>query len=348
MLMNTTPIPELMESRVEERYTMKWLRNALQSAITLEFSTLPPYLTALWSIKNETDPVAISIREVVQEEMQHMGFVCNMLTAIGGRPQIAGQVPEYPARGLPGGVMPNLVVDIDGLSHDSLVAFMTIEQPEIDVMTGKRPDLWTPGGYSTIGEFYDAIAAAFRELKPALTPAGQVIGPRTGWAMISLELVQRAINTIKEQGEGSSGQSPVDFDPSDWSHYYRFAEVYNGREIVPVPGHKDKWMYGDQLLPFPEVWPVVKLPKGGYDRDRVVGAVSHLMDAFDTAYTLLIDELQNTWTNGDQAALWRAIEAMFAMQEHALALMKTPRYDGKGTYVPRWRYLAAESRRRSA
>src|SRR5262245_57028318 len=74
MLTNTTLIPELMECRVEERCTMKWLQNALQSAITLEFATLPPYLTALWSIKNETDPVAISIREVVQEEMQHMGF----------------------------------------------------------------------------------------------------------------------------------------------------------------------------------------------------------------------------------------------------------------------------------
>ena len=100
------------------------------------------------------------------------------------------------------------------------------------------------------------------------------------------------------------------------------------------------------MLPFPDVWPVIKLPKGGYDRDRMTGAVIHLLDAFDKTYTVLIDELQATWTGGDQAALWRAVEAMFGMQEHALALMKTPRYDGKGTYVPRWRYLEAEPRRR--
>jgi hypothetical protein len=345
MLMDT-PIAELMHAGHEERCTMKWLREALQSAVTLEFATLPPYLTALWSIKQETHPVAVSIREVVQEEMQHMGFVCNMLTAIGGTPQIAGHVPEYPAKGLPGDVMPDLIVDIDGLSQDSLLTFMTIEQPEIDVMTGKRPELWKPGGFSTIGEFYDAIATAFRDLAPTLRPEGQVIGPRTGWAIIDLASVQRAINTIKEQGEGSSGQSPVDYDPSDWSHYYRFAEIQKGREIALVPGTRDKWMYGDQVLAFPDVWPVIKLPKGGYDRDRMTGAVIHLLDAFDKTYTVLIDELQATWTDGDQAALWRAVEAMFGMQEHALALMKTPRYDGKGTYVPRWRYLEAEPGRR--
>lgn len=342
--MMNTPIPELMRYEREERCTLKWLRNALQSAVTLEFATLPPYLTALWSIKQEMHPAAVSIREAVQEEMQHMGFVCNMLTAIGGTPQIAGRVPEYPARGLPGGVMPDLVVNIEGLSPDSLRTFMTIEQPELDVISGARPDPGKAGEFATIGEFYDAIATAFAELKPDLKLEGQVIGPRTGWAMNSLKSIQRAIDTIKEQGEGSSG-TPVDYDHMDWSHYYRFAEIAKGRKIVSVPvaaGEKGKWIYGEEAMPFPDVWPVVKLPKGGYDRDRVTGAVAHLMDAFDSAFTRMVDELQATWTNGDQAALWRAIEAMFGMQEHALALMKTSRYDGKGNYVPRWRYLGPE------
>jgi hypothetical protein len=335
-------IPELMTYAPEERCTLQWLRNALQSAVTLEFATLPPYLTALWSIKQEMDPVAVSIREAVQEEMQHMGYACNMLKAIGGTPQIAGRVPVYPTTGLPGGVMPDLVVDIGGLSLESVRTFMIIEQPDVDVITGRHPEAAQAGKFATIGEFYDAIAAAFAELKPALAVEGQVIGPRTGWAIDSLKSVQRAINTIKEQGEGSSG-TPVDFDPSDWSHYYRFAEIEKGRKIVAVPGENKKWMYGEEEVPFPDVWPVAKLPRGGYDRDRVTGAVEHLMEAFDKSFTRMVDELQATWANGDQAALWRAIEAMFGMQEHALALMKIPRYDGKGNYVPRWRYLASGS-----
>ncbi len=339
--MTTPAIPELLSRSQVERCTLAWLHDALQSAVTLEFATLPPYLTALWSIKDEMHPAAVSIREAVQEEMQHMGFVCNMLTAIGGTPQIAGRVPEYPAHGLPGGVMPYLVVEIDGLNPQSLATFMTIEQPELDVITGQRPFPVQPGNFATIGDFYDAIAEAFHETNPAMKLQGQVIGPRTGWAINSLKSMQRAINTIKDQGEGSSG-SPVDFDPADFSHYYRFAEIARGRKIVQAPGEEKKWIYGDEPFPLPEVWPVVKLPKGGYDLDRVTGAVSHLLDAFDKAFTNMVDELQATWAKGDQAALLRAIQAMFGMQEYGLKLLATPRYDGTGNYAPRWRYLGGK------
>ncbi|HEY6342995.1 MAG TPA: ferritin-like protein [Bryobacteraceae bacterium] len=334
-------IPELLSYEPASRCTLEWLKKALQSAITLEFATLPPYLTALWSIKDEMHPAAVSIREAVQEEMQHMAFACNMLTAIGGTPQIAGRVPQYPAKGLPGDVMPDLVVDIDGLSQASLKTFLAIEQPEIDIITGAKPASAEPGKFATIGEFYDAIAEAFKETNPPLSLKGQVIGPRTGWAIDSMHAVLRAIDTIKEQGEGSSG-TPVDYDPADWCHYYRFAEVAEGRKIVQLPGEPKRWAYGSEKLPFPEVWPVAKLPKGGYDRDRVTGAVLHLMDRFDATFTRMVDDIQATWTGGDQAALWRAIQEMFDLQEIGLALMKTPRCDGKGNYVPRWRYLGAE------
>jgi hypothetical protein len=336
-----TAIPELLRRDRVERCTLKWLHEALQPAVTLEFATLPPYLTALWSIKDEMCPAAISIREAVQEEMQHMGFVCNMLTAIGGTPQIAGRVPEYPARGLPGGVMPYLVVEIDGLNQESLRTFMTIEQPVQDVITGQRPFPVEPGNFATIGDFYDAIADAFEETNPKLRLEGQVIGPRTGHAINSLGSVRHAIEVIKDQGEGSSG-TPIDFGQTDFCHYYRFAEIAKGYEIELVPVTKDKWRYSDRPAPFPDVWPVRKLPKGGYDLDRVTGAVSHLLNAFDKAFTLMVDELQATWVNGDQAALLRAVVAMFEMQEHGLALVRTPRYDGTGNYAPRWRYLGED------
>jgi hypothetical protein len=337
-------IPELMSYERAERCTLEWLKKALQSAITLEFATLPPYLTALWSIKDEMHPAAVSMREAIQEEMQHMGFACNMLTAIGGTPQIAGRVPQYPAKGLPGDVMPDLVVEIDGLSQASLKTFLTIEQPDVDIITGEKPAPAEPGKFATIGAFYDAIAEAFKEVNPPLSLKGQVTGPRTGWAMDRIEGVLHAIDTIKEQGEGSSG-TPVDYGPSDWCHYYRFAEIAKGRKIVQLPTAADepkKWAYGTEEMPFPDVWPVCKLPKGGYDRDHVTGAVLHLMDQFDTAFTAMVNDLQATWTGDGQAALWRAIQAMFELQEFGLALMKTPRYDGKGNYVPRWRYLEAQ------
>ena len=85
---------------------LDWLKQSLQYAIELEFFTIPPYLTAFWSVKDHRDPVAVAIREVLVEEMLHMSLACNMLVSIGGTPKIADPdlVPKYPGP-MPGGVL---------------------------------------------------------------------------------------------------------------------------------------------------------------------------------------------------------------------------------------------------
>src|SRR5690348_3555591 len=90
------------------------LRESLQSAIRLEFSTIPPYLCAKWSIKDQTDPVAAMIDGIVIQEMLHMGLAGNMVKAIGGTPVMSGSdfVVSYPTDGLPGNVHPHLKVDL--------------------------------------------------------------------------------------------------------------------------------------------------------------------------------------------------------------------------------------------
>ena len=67
-------------------HDISWLHDALQTAVQLELSTLPPYLIARWSIRSPGDPVAQTIKQIAREEMLHMGLACNMLTAIGGSP----------------------------------------------------------------------------------------------------------------------------------------------------------------------------------------------------------------------------------------------------------------------
>jgi hypothetical protein len=54
----------------------RWLHHALQSAVELELYTIPPYLCALWSIKNlnPKDYVVQSLRSIVGEEMKHLGL----------------------------------------------------------------------------------------------------------------------------------------------------------------------------------------------------------------------------------------------------------------------------------
>ena len=63
------------------------LKELLNSAVILEFATIPIYLQAMWSIKDNNCEVAKSIRNIFQEEMLHMAMVCNMIVGIGGESQ---------------------------------------------------------------------------------------------------------------------------------------------------------------------------------------------------------------------------------------------------------------------
>ena len=117
-------------------YTLANLHKDLQTALQLEHSTIPPYLTALASIKNSYNlEIQEVIHNIVIQEMMHMALVANILNAVGGEPSVYSEdfIPNYPSR-LPGGVQPSLVVPIEKLSL-GLVRniFMKIEQPEVDV-----------------------------------------------------------------------------------------------------------------------------------------------------------------------------------------------------------------------
>src|SRR3954464_2543883 len=81
------------------------LRAALQTAVQLEFSTMPPYLCAQWSLKDDPGGVGNIIKSVVVQEMYHFALAGNILTAIGGIPSIdnAAFIPGYPTHVLPGG-----------------------------------------------------------------------------------------------------------------------------------------------------------------------------------------------------------------------------------------------------
>src|SRR5229473_146281 len=150
----------------EAQHDLAWLRQSLQAAIELELATIPPYLCGLWSIKAQGGPAYDLIDSVVLEEMLHMGLVCNMLTAIGGTPQIVAGYQEriaYPGP-LPGGVRPELTVYLAGLTQDYLKnVFMEIEYPESGPVALALGQI-----YPTIGALYGAILEAFQALSPEL------------------------------------------------------------------------------------------------------------------------------------------------------------------------------------
>lgn len=315
-------------------HDLDWLRNALQIAIQLELATLPPYLTARWTIKDSSDPVAESILEVRGEEMLHLGLACNMLVAVDGTPLLADEsvVPKYPGP-LPGGVRPGLVVTLRKLDRAQAGVFMEIEYPQ----TGPIALVAAPP--ETIGAFYEAILTAFQNLNPTLQTSRQ-IAKTFGFGQLfkidSLDKVKEAIGIITLQGEGSA-MSPEESE-GDLSHYYQFGEIFHEKRFVK--DESGNWGYNGPDLPSPEVHDMADIPPGGYQPSQVPDMnVWDKIQRFDQTYSDMLRLLQETWTHGTPATLGQAVSKMFMMGTLGEELVTLPRPDGPGNYGPCFRFL---------
>src|SRR5437867_1451569 len=110
--------------------TIDSLRQHLQWSIELEHATLPPYLCALYSIKEgQNEEAAEVIHSVFMEEMLHLTLAANILNAVGGSPQIdtPSIMPTFPA------YLPHsdraFEVPLTKFSPEAIATFMKIEKP---------------------------------------------------------------------------------------------------------------------------------------------------------------------------------------------------------------------------
>jgi hypothetical protein len=215
------------------------LQFALQKAIELEHSTIPPYLTAYYTLRGTSPNGAAArqiLRSIVVEEMLHMQLACNILNAIGGAPVInaPGFIPNYPGP-LPMGIggAEGLVVGIKRYSKATVQnTFMEIEEPENPIHIPVKPtafDAIAPS-FETIGQFYTAIGNEIKKQgngiftgAPGLQVPGAIIVTDVASALA-------AIAIIVTQGEGTP-TSPAD-SPTELAHYYRFEELFRGMRIV--------------------------------------------------------------------------------------------------------------------
>src|ERR1700739_2796638 len=176
------------------------LQNALQTAMQLEFSTIPPYLCAQWSINSDPNDVADMIENIVVQEMYHFALAGNMLTAIGGVPCIANAafIPRYPTNVLPGGIPQKLAVDLKPLTPAQAQVFMQIEYPEF-------PPVALAAAPTTIGAFYDTIAEGFTTVNPAINPNAFAVNSGEATPIKSIDDALAALRLIKGEGEGTQG-----------------------------------------------------------------------------------------------------------------------------------------------
>lgn len=316
------------------RRGVRWLRRALQAAIELEFATIPPYLTAYWSLKQTaaTKEARRRFLAIVKQEMGHMGRACNLLVAFGGAPVIAsrGSVPRFPGE-LPFRVKPGLKVGLRRFSQETLRLFMRIEEPYASDVS------WHLGkSYPTIGAFYMAIHDGIVRLKPLpLNIQGQLIDTDVGLNIItSRREALKAVQGIRQEGEGTDENPFPDPGTSLPAHFFSFGELFHQGRLIQDTNLG--WKYDPQGHPLPlppvaDIHPIAPVPKGGYPG---------VSDEFDRAYTRMLCHLQAAWDGPSQDELSESVKVMeLELGPLAEALMEKaiPHKPGQH-YAPSFRF----------
>jgi hypothetical protein len=317
-------------------------RAMLQTAISVEFGTLPPYLYAMLSIPPDENVAAAGrIRSVVLQEMIHMCLACNILNAIGGTPVLVA--PRYPGP-LPGDIGPPggqpLIIHLLPFSKEAMKQGMDIEQPEdppdfpVETMMFKAA---APPTTVTIGQFYaaldrflatlpeDAWIKNRHQIDDSQFFSGQL------FAINGYADAQRAINDIISEGEGTP-DSPLDFQ-HEIAHYYRFGEIWYDK-ILTKSSNPKGYAWGPQPLgvDWSAVYPAIADP-GEHDFSNEPAAARAAQDACTAAYAQMIAELQLAVT-GHPDHLGNAVRAMFDLRVAARVAFTTPLADGRSVAGP--------------
>ena len=307
------------------------LGTLLQSALQLEFATIPTYLSAAFSLRaNLNRAIYELILRAAVEEMLHFTAVANLMNAIGIAPGIVDAVPKYP-HGLTV-LEPPLQLDLRTFSFDHIEKlFMRIEAPEDPIhyemfAAEDRP--------KTIGQFYadiieiidsDRIPDLFknaasdaykqRSVTPTFQPIAYINNQDTNTYPLKADIdfritdrtsAVRHLSWIIDQGEGAAPLDPLALEGIP-GHYYRFESILKSHYLVKNENAPRKYSFSGGDLPFD--------PAGVYEFDanaKVADYAAHplvqrQMKRFNVIYTSMINSLQEAFNcpspqQQDQAA----------------------------------------------
>jgi hypothetical protein len=336
------------------------LRRLLQKALELELFTIPPYLTALYSIKDDANVPSVKIiQSVVMEEMLHATLVSNIINAVGGEPLVSPEIagPRLEKRSYPSAVPHinlNINVRLSRFSKETLTSFRTIEEPE-------KPADWSAsakrGEIHSIGHLYqivlDRLVTVTGELGEQAVfngdPARQISRDQYyggGGRVIvvrGLSDAREAIAVVAQEGEGRVELTNLTGDeirfkqPNQVAHYYRFEQILAGRYY-----DRDDDLGLDPAGPELRVdWRAVHDvrddPAAG--RKAPPDGLQRLLDRFEQTYGGLLRSLHEGF-NGDAAALRHATATMHDLKTQCIGLMRIDIGGGK-TCGPPFYYVQA-------
>jgi ferritin-like protein len=336
--------------------TLESLRRHLQWAIELEHATLPPYLTALYSLDADKNPDAVQVvSSVFVEEMIHLALAANLLNAVGGQPRLDKRelLPRHP-RGLPHAA-PALELSLVPFGPEAIEMFLRLELPAPPGEPAEGDQ------YETIGQFYDAVEQGLRELcerfgeEKVFTgdPARQLTADHFGHSggalkpVTDLESALAALEEIVEQGEGTSrgevwdgDQDIFHRDRDEVAHYFRFQELKLGRRYrrgdTPESGPTGEPVTVD----YTGVQPVRPNPRlADHALDSPIRVAQ---EEFNRTYCELLQLLEQA-TNGEPALLRAATGMMYQLKGQAQALMAMTDDEGHAA-GPTFEYVEPEQR----
>lgn len=236
--------------RIENRAQLIYL---LTEAAEIEHNVLCCYLFAQFSMKNDTSEGLSSrqlekvrswrrtLGDISVQEMLHLASACNLLTAVGGAPQL--RRPNLPTS-------PQAYPEVFELRFvpfglEALDQFVFLERPEELDSAGRSTPSYRDASlavsslrdafsrerhYETLGELYRGIEDGLDYLAQKLGEDRLFIGKAgaqtadsffhlPGLAPVhDLKSARFALNVIIEQGEGASPEA-------EDSHYRRFAKM---------------------------------------------------------------------------------------------------------------------------
>ena len=324
------------------------LQQQFQTAIQLEWSTIPLYLTSWYTIRDGFNQEAHdAIQNIFIQEMLHMAQAGNLLISIGGTPRIDFDdvTPLYPTQGLPGGVLKELYITLKKLTREHVyTTFMGVEVPQ-ESFVGFPPII---NNFFTIGAFYNETRTCMNELGNSIFDPStadkqlkynfnQNIG--TLHTITNISIANEAITEIVEQGEGESSLNPNQTDTGSYAHFYQFEEIVCENKLEKLSDFVYAYV-GPNITYQPDgVWPMVDNPS---NTSFIKGTECYnkTLD-FHTAYRKTISDLEVAFTI-DPNELGAAIGQMFQLSSIAQDFISLPAYpdnpDDRRTCGPVWDY----------
>lgn len=318
----------------------KPLQDLAQLAIMVEMTTIPPYLTALYSISDPNCEAYQLLRSVVMEEMFHVNQAANLMVAIGGRPRLTGSfTPGYPC------YLPH--------ANTSTTPFIGLCRASIDVFNDTFTAIETPApphtpargnNYSYIAQLYDALEdglesypdqqALFQQNPDACQRTNIYLGKFGGKPVLVTDLASAklGVRQIVQQGEGSvpESQSMIPIEP--WATYNTYGQRTDGT-YGPIIGTPYEMSHFKKFRTvsldkggFPPTYPIVSNPKRS---DFTNPVAIQMVELFDIAYSLMLDALEHSFatrtSDANDTFFTLALPLMHqAMPNLARKLMTTP------------------------